>query len=71
MDEAPGRMKERFGDLDTDGDGFIDEAEMEALMQRFRGGRGGRGGGEGRGKPQRGGDREGEGAPPPPNDDDE
>ncbi|NJN14614.1 MAG: hypothetical protein HC813_03055, partial [Planctomycetes bacterium] len=45
-EEAPERMKERFDEMDTDGDGFIDADEQKALRERVRGrgGRGGRGG---------------------------
>jgi hypothetical protein len=35
-DEASGRVKEMFGRMDTNGDGVIDEAEMEAMVQRMR-----------------------------------
>lgn len=47
-EEAPPRLKERFGDVDKDGDGFLDKAEQEALieaMRRFQQG--------GQGRPQR------------------
>ena len=56
--EAPGRLQDRFGMFDTDGDGFISGPELERLQQRMserprggegRGGRGGRGGGRGSG----------------------
>lgn len=45
-DEVPERMQRFIERLDTDGDGAVDKAEMEAMQQRFRegGGRGGRGG---------------------------
>jgi hypothetical protein len=35
-EEASGRVKEMFGRMDTNGDGVIDEAEMEATVQRMR-----------------------------------
>ena len=47
-EEAPDRMKQFFDRLDPNSDGFIDEAEIKALRERFSGGggRGGRGGGK-------------------------
>jgi len=49
-DEVPGFMKERWDFMDTDGDGFLDKQEQEALIDRIRrrsgrqdGGRTGRG----------------------------
>ncbi|MHC4955203.1 MAG: hypothetical protein ACYTGZ_15220 [Planctomycetota bacterium] len=57
-EEAPGRMKERFDDMDTNGDGFIDKKEQEELMERFRGGRGGRGGEGRRGRKEKEDDEE-------------
>jgi Ca2+-binding EF-hand superfamily protein len=35
-DEAAGRVKDMFGRMDTNADGFIDEAEMKAMAQRMR-----------------------------------
>jgi EF hand len=55
-EEASERMKEHFDENDTNGDGFIDEAEIAAMRERFRqgGGRGGPGGAGGGGdRPQR------------------
>ena len=48
-EEAPPQMQERFDMMDTNGDGFIDRADMDALRQRFQqgGGPGGPGGGPG------------------------
>ena len=41
-DEAPDRLKQNFGRIDTNGDGTLDEGELKALAERFqRGGRGG------------------------------
>jgi hypothetical protein len=54
LDEAPDRMKERFGDMDTSGDGFIDaaeNAEIRRKMQDMMRQRGGPDGAEGRGGP--------------------
>ena len=48
--EAPEQMRSRFDMLDGNGDGFIDRAEVDALMRRFQGGAGGQGaGGQGAG----------------------
>ncbi|MEX0978150.1 MAG: HlyD family efflux transporter periplasmic adaptor subunit [Pirellulales bacterium] len=49
LDEAPDRMKDAFGQMDTNGDGFIDAkeaAELRRRMQQMRqgGGQGGPGG---------------------------
>ncbi len=35
-EEAPERMRERFGQIDTDGDGFLDKAEQDELTRRLR-----------------------------------
>jgi hypothetical protein len=54
LDEAPDRMKERFGDLDTNGDGFLDASEIAAMTRKFQEmsqQRGGPDGPEGRGGP--------------------
>ncbi len=37
-DEAPERMRDFFSNIDTNGDGFIDNAEINAMRQRFGGG---------------------------------
>lgn len=49
-EEAPERMKAMFGRVDSNGDGFIDKSEIEAMAERVGGGRGGPGqrGGAGR-----------------------
>ena len=53
-EEAPERMQEFFDEIDTNSDGFADEAELEARRAAFqRGGRGGGRGGEGGDRPQR------------------
>lgn len=39
-DEAPRRMQRRFDFMDGNGDGFIDEAEVKQMRERFRSGRG-------------------------------
>ncbi len=36
QDEAPGRMKDGFSRLDTDGDGFIDAKELAALRRKMQ-----------------------------------
>ena len=46
-DELPEMMQERFPMMDSNGDGFIDQTEMEEMRKRFRGGRGPHGPGEG------------------------
>jgi Ca2+-binding EF-hand superfamily protein len=46
-DEMPEQMRQRFDRIDENGDGLIDETEIEAMANRFRGGQGqapGRGG---------------------------
>jgi collagen type III alpha len=50
-DEAPEFMQNFFDRIDTNGDGMLDKAEMEAMRQRRRpgGGRGGPGSGPGAG----------------------
>jgi HlyD family secretion protein len=40
-DEVPSQMASFFDQMDTDGDGFIDKAEIDALRKRFGGGGGG------------------------------
>ncbi len=35
-DEAPERMRENFDRMDANGDGFIDETDMQQMMERFR-----------------------------------
>ncbi len=68
-DEVPERMAERMFDrVDTDSDGYIDEAELEAFARRAGGGRGAAGGrGQEGGRAGGGGRRPGgaaaEGAP--------
>ncbi|MDG2488520.1 MAG: hypothetical protein P8M65_12475 [Roseibacillus sp.] len=37
-EEAPERMRENFERTDTNGDGFIDSKEFDAVLQRIRGG---------------------------------
>jgi len=46
-DEVSGFMAQRFDRIDADKDGFITEAELQAMRERFRSGRGGGGGGGG------------------------
>ena len=41
-DEMPDRMKPLLNTADSNGDGALDRAEMQAAMQRFRGGGGAR-----------------------------
>ena len=36
QDEAPGRMKENFSALDTDGDGFVDAKELAAMRRKMQ-----------------------------------
>ena len=57
VEEAPERMAGNFDSVDTSGDGFIDRAELEAMMENFRG----RGGPRGEGGPRGGGNRRGGG----------
>ena len=57
VEEAPERMAGNFDSVDTNGDGFIDRPELEAMMENFRG----RGGPRGEGGPRGGGDRRGGG----------
>ena len=38
--EAPERMQGFFDNLDSDGDGFVTQTEMEAMSKRWRGGGG-------------------------------
>ncbi|QGJ69470.1 Hypothetical protein PBC10988_11520 [Planctomycetales bacterium 10988] len=47
-EEAPERMRERFDEVDTNSDGFVDEAEVQQMFQNFRGPGGGQGGPGGR-----------------------
>lgn len=55
-DEIPPFMKGRLEQIDTNKDGALDRAELEASAARMRGGRGGEGGrGEGRGRGEGGG----------------
>ena len=35
-EEAPERMKERFGEADSDSDGFIDQKEQQVMIEGFR-----------------------------------
>ena len=35
-EEAPERMKERFGEADSDSDGFIDKEEQQVMIEGFR-----------------------------------
>jgi hypothetical protein len=51
-DEAPEPMRDSFSQLDTNGDGFIDAAELSALQKRS-----GRGGGGAGARGQRAGAR--------------
>jgi len=46
-DEARGRLKENFDEVDADGSGFVDEAEIKTMLSRGPAGRG-RPGREGR-----------------------
>ena len=39
-EEAPERLKQRFDQIDSNGDGFIDEKELQAMRGRMRRGRG-------------------------------
>ena len=48
-DEAPPMMQDRFDEIDSNSDGFIDSAEMSAMRAKFGGGQGGSGGRGGRG----------------------
>jgi hypothetical protein len=45
LEEAPAQMKDRFGDVDTNSDGFLDSAEIAALRRKVQQGR--QGGGPG------------------------
>ena len=64
-DEIPEFMRERLSQADTNSDGSLDKAELEAIGARMRAGRGGQGGppggqggpGGGRGEGGRRGDR--------------
>lgn len=42
-DEVSGFMAERFDRIDADQDGFLTEAELQTMRERFRAGRGGGG----------------------------
>jgi Ca2+-binding EF-hand superfamily protein len=44
-------MKDRFDMMDSNGDGFIDQAEQDAMRRQFSGGGGRPGGGAG-GRPE-------------------
>ena len=39
-DELPERMRQRFEFMDANQDGFLDDSDMEEMMNRFRNGRG-------------------------------
>jgi hypothetical protein len=39
-EEAPDRLKQRFDQMDSNGDGFLDEKEFQAMRERMRRGRG-------------------------------
>ena len=41
-DELPTQMRERMSRMDTNGDGFVDRQEAEAIERRFRQQRGAR-----------------------------
>ena len=51
-DEAPAQMSSFFDRLDTDGDGFITQSEIDELRKQYGGGAGGGGGPPGGGPPQ-------------------
>ena len=36
-DEAPEPMRDRFDMIDSNGDGFLDKADMDAMRQRMQG----------------------------------
>ena len=57
-DEAPGKLKERFGEVDQNGDGYLDGDEQRQLMEVMRA----RGGGQ-NGAPATGGPRPKSGRP--------
>ena len=40
--ESPERMKQNFDRIDTNGDGFVDKEEFEAVIRRMREGGGNR-----------------------------
>lgn len=56
-DEVPGRMKDGFDRIDTDGSGFLEQSELEAMVKRFSGGREGRDGADRPDRGNRGGER--------------
>ena len=61
-DELPEQMQGFFDRMDSNGDGFIDKAEISAMRARFQqGGKGGPGGFGGKGGP---GGPGSQGAPP-------
>ncbi len=53
LDEMPEQMRQRFDRIDQNGDGEIDEAEIEAMSNRDRGQPRGRGQSPGRGGQER------------------
>ena len=63
--ELPERMANIMNTADSNGDGALSKAEIEAMGQRFEGRRGGRGG-EGGGRGGRGGQGQGGGRPERP-----
>ncbi len=63
--EAPDRMKERFGQMDANGDGFIDDAEFKKLAE-MRARRGGPNAGRDSAKSKKGNSK-GSDAPSPSN----
>jgi Ca2+-binding EF-hand superfamily protein len=50
LEEAPERMKQRFGKMDADGDKSISKAEIEAAFAKMQGGQNGKGQKRGKGK---------------------
>ena len=50
-EEAPERLQQRFDNIDTNGDGYLEESELQQMMQRF-GNRQGRAPGNPGGSPQ-------------------
>ena len=43
-EEAPEPMRDRFDSIDSNGDGFLDQADMDAMRRRFQEGGGAPGG---------------------------